>query len=30
MAYWYNWFSKTKANRAGKKFAKGFVEINFS
>lgn len=29
-AYWNNWFGKTKANRAGKKFDKGFVELNFS
>ncbi|MFN8344535.1 MAG: hypothetical protein U0X91_06010 [Spirosomataceae bacterium] len=29
-AYWNNWFGKTKANRAGKKFDKGFVELNYS
>lgn len=29
LAYWHNWFGTTKANRAGKKFDKGFVELNF-
>ncbi|HEV7351075.1 DUF6932 family protein [Telluribacter sp.] len=29
LAYWNNWFSRTRANRAGHKFNKGFVELNF-
>lgn len=30
LAYWNSWFSKTKENRAGRKFPKGYVEIRFS
>ena len=30
LAYWNNWFGKTKSNRAGKKFDKGFIELQFS
>lgn len=29
LVYWKRWFSKTKKNRAKKKFAKGFIEIKF-
>jgi hypothetical protein len=29
-AYWYDWFSKTKNNRAKQSFKKGFIEIKFS
>lgn len=30
LLYWRNLFGKTKVNRAGKQFKKGFVQINFS
>jgi hypothetical protein len=26
--YWRDWFSRSKPNRAGKKFSKGFIQIN--
>ncbi|MEM8528834.1 MAG: hypothetical protein AAGG68_29635 [Bacteroidota bacterium] len=29
-AYWYNWFSTTRANRAKKKYPKGFVELKYN
>jgi len=30
LAYWHSWFSKTKENRAGRRFPKGYVEIRFA
>lgn len=30
LAYWYNWFTRTKKNRKRQTFAKGFLEIVFN
>lgn len=29
LVYWDNWFSKTKRNRQGKSFPKGYIEITY-
>lgn len=30
LAYWHNWFTRTRPNRFGKRFKKGFVQIVYN